>query len=51
MPNITDTVYPRLKANPTSKELDKIFTPSPEEQQFAWQYTTEGSVAKIGRKI
>lgn len=43
MPNITDTVYPRLKANPTSKELDKIFTPSPEEQQFAWQYTTEDS--------
>ena len=43
MPNISDTVYPRLKANPSAKELDKIFTPSPEEKQFAWQSTTDDS--------
>ena len=41
MPNISDTAYPRLKPNPTAKELANIFTLSPEERQFAWQKTTE----------
>lgn len=41
MPNISDTAYPRLKANPSQKELERSFTPSPEEKQFAWQRTTD----------
>jgi len=39
MPNISDTAYPRLKANPLQKELEQLFTPSPEERQFAWNRT------------
>jgi TnpA family transposase len=41
MPNISDTAYPRLKPNPTAKELENIFTPSPEERQFAWNRTAD----------
>jgi hypothetical protein len=41
MPNISDTAYPRLKPNPTAKELENIFTPSPEERQFAWDRTAD----------
>lgn len=40
MPNISDTAYPRLKANPTQKDLEQIFTPTPDEKRFAWQRTT-----------
>lgn len=31
MPSMQETAYPRLKSNPTSKELDKLFSPTPEE--------------------
>lgn len=40
MPNISDTAYPRLKATPSNKELEKIFTPTPEEWRFAWERTS-----------
>lgn len=41
MPNISDTAYPRLKANPSLRELSKIFTPTLEERLFAWQSTSD----------
>ncbi len=40
MPKISDTAYPRLKPNPTQKELEQIFTPTPDEKRLAWQKTS-----------
>jgi TnpA family transposase len=40
MPNISDTAYPRLKSNPTQKELDGLYTPTLDEKQFAWSRTS-----------
>ncbi|MDZ5610664.1 DUF4158 domain-containing protein, partial [Bacillus pseudomycoides] len=31
MPSLQETAYPRLKNNPTLKELDKLFSPTLEE--------------------
>lgn len=31
MPSIQETAYPRLKSNLTSRELDKLYSPTPEE--------------------
>lgn len=28
MPSLQETAYPRLKSNPTLKELDKLFSPN-----------------------
>ena len=28
MPGISDTAYPRLKPNPSAKELDEVYTPN-----------------------
>lgn len=39
MPKISDTAYPRLKPHPSLKELERLFTPTPEERQFAWART------------
>jgi hypothetical protein len=41
MPSISDTAYPRLKASPSQKDLEQLFTPSPEERLFAWEHTSE----------
>jgi TnpA family transposase len=39
MPDISETAYPRLKAHPTAKELDLIYTPNAEELALARVYT------------
>lgn len=39
MPKISDTAYPRLKPHPGLKELERLFTPTPEERHFAWART------------
>ncbi len=41
MPSISDTAYPRLKANPSQKDLEQIFTPTQEEKKFAWEHTSK----------
>lgn len=40
MPKISETAYPRLNANPSRKELQQIFTPTPEEAEFSWNRTS-----------
>ncbi|HNC91234.1 MAG TPA: Tn3 family transposase [Anaerolineales bacterium] len=40
MPNISDTAYPRPKARPSQKELERNYTPTEEERAFAWQRTS-----------
>ena len=48
MPKITDTAYPRLKPHPSLKELERLFTPTPEERQFAWARTnTEANTVRL----
>ena len=47
MPTVSDTAYPRLKANPTERELETIYTPTLEEIQLA-QQSTKGEVAHVG---
>jgi hypothetical protein len=39
--SISDTAYPRLKANPTDRELDGLFTPNLFELTFAESHTRE----------
>ena len=46
MPTVSDTAYPRLKANPTERELETIYTPTVEEIQLA-QQSTKGKVAYV----
>jgi Domain of unknown function (DUF4158) len=41
MPYVTDTAYPRLKAHPTAKELDEIYTPNLFEMVFAEERTRQ----------
>jgi TnpA family transposase len=41
MPSASDTAYPRLKANPTAKELDEIYTPNIFELVFADKRTRQ----------
>jgi hypothetical protein len=47
MPTGSDTAYPRLKANPTERELEAIYTSTTEEIQLARQ-STKGEVAHVG---
>jgi hypothetical protein len=35
MPSIQETAYPRLKSNPSSRDLDSIYTPTADERDFA----------------
>jgi len=39
MPSASDTAYPRLKANPSQKDLDEIYTPTDYELAFASERT------------
>ena len=39
MPSASDTAYPRLKANPSQKDLDEIYTPTDYELIFATERT------------
>jgi hypothetical protein len=41
MPYVTDTASPRLKAHPTAKELDEIYTPNLFEVVFAEERTRQ----------
>ena len=47
MPGISDTAYPRLKANPSAKELDEVYTPNLFECSWAEQRTRE-PVPRVG---
>lgn len=39
MPSVSDTIYPRLNREPTSQQLQSLFTPTEEEKDFAWKIT------------
>ncbi len=39
MPSVSETAYPRLKSHFTVKELQKIYTPTLEDVQFALKHT------------
>jgi Domain of unknown function (DUF4158) len=41
MPSASDTAYPHLKANPSAKELDEIYTPTAHELDFAQRRTRQ----------
>jgi hypothetical protein len=41
MPSSPDTAYPRLKAYPTAKDLDEIYTPNLFEVVFAEERTRQ----------
>jgi hypothetical protein len=41
MPDVTDTAYPRLKAHPSAKDLDEIYTPNLFEVVFAEEPTRQ----------
>lgn len=47
MPIIQETAYPRLKSSYSQKELNEIYTPTPEELVWAEQ-NTRGYVANLG---
>ena len=47
MPGISDTAYPRLKLNPSVKELDEVYTPNLFECGWVEQRTRE-PVPRIG---
>jgi hypothetical protein len=38
MPSASDTAYPRLKTNPSAKELDEIYAPNIFELVFAAEH-------------
>ncbi len=48
MPSVQDTAYPRLKSNPTLKELTTIYSPTPDEWVLAQQVTRSGSPTRLG---
>jgi hypothetical protein len=41
MPGISDTAYPRLKATPSAKDLDQVYTPNLFELSWAEQRTRQ----------
>jgi hypothetical protein len=47
MPSASDSVYPRLKNNPSSKELHEVYTPIPSELAFARERTRQ-PVQRVG---
>jgi TnpA family transposase len=47
MPSASDSVYPRLKNNPSSKELHEVYTPTPSELAFARERTRQ-PVQRVG---
>ncbi len=38
MLHVSDTAYPRLKAHPTERDLEELFTPNLAELTFAYKY-------------
>lgn len=47
MPGITDTAYPRLKLNPSARELDEIYTPNLFELTWLDQHARQ-PVPRVG---
>ena len=47
LPSVRETAYPRLKSSYSQKELNEIYTPTPEELIWAEQ-NTRGDVAHLG---
>jgi Domain of unknown function (DUF4158) len=47
MPGVSDTAYPRLKPNPSAKELDEVYTPDLFEGTWVEQRTRE-PVPRVG---
>ncbi|QWH75465.1 Tn3 family transposase (plasmid) [Bacillus mycoides] len=47
MPSIEDTAYPRLKSNPSQKELQELYSPTIEEVHWMKPHV-KGDVAKLG---
>ncbi|HDT6579400.1 TPA: hypothetical protein QFT23_005694 [Bacillus cereus] len=47
MPSIEDTAYPRLKSNPSQKELQELYSPTIEEIHWMKPHV-KGDVAKLG---
>ena len=52
MPSISDTAYPRLKINPSAKELNELYTPTVYELAFARERARQPGVpAASARKF
>lgn len=47
LPSVRETAYPRLKSSYSQKEVNEIYTPTPEELRWAKQ-NTRGNVAHLG---
>ena len=47
MPSASDTAYPRLKANPSDKELTEIYTPTENELTFVRKRTNQ-PIQRVG---
>ncbi len=47
MPTVQDTIYPRLKAVVAPQDLERVYTPTPEECDLAAQLTQD-PVAYLG---
>jgi hypothetical protein len=43
MLSIHDTAYPRLKSHPSAKELEALYTPTPDELELARRVTSQPS--------
>ena len=47
MTAIHETVYPRTRSNPTDRELNELFTPTPADIAFARRHT-KSAVSRLG---
>lgn len=47
MPEVHETAYPRLKSNPSRRDLAEVYTPTPEEMAFA-ESTTRAGATRLG---
>ncbi len=47
MTTIERTAYPRFKRNLTAKDLEEVYTPTPQERFLAFR-STKGSIAELG---
>ena len=41
MPTLQDTIYPRLKSVVTPQDLERVYTPTPEECELAAEVTQD----------
>jgi Domain of unknown function (DUF4158) len=47
MTAIHETAYPRTRSNPTDRELNELFTPTPADIAFARRHT-KSAVSRLG---